>query len=67
MHDHPVDSCMTVSYHPSLQHIILILHKFTEELATIALTEFDAVTRFLVRAARGSVQRADTRRDFVLG
>lgn len=33
------------------------LNKLMEELATIALTEFDAVTRFLVRAARDSVQR----------
>jgi predicted transcriptional regulator len=31
------------------------LNKLIEELATIALTEFDAETRFRVRAARGSV------------
>jgi predicted transcriptional regulator len=31
------------------------LNKLMEELATIALTEFDAETRFRARAARGSV------------
>jgi predicted transcriptional regulator len=31
------------------------LNKLMEELATIALTEFDAETRFRTRAARGSV------------
>lgn len=30
------------------------LNKLMEELATIALTEFDAETRFRARAARGS-------------
>jgi hypothetical protein len=50
---------MTVSDHLPFpfQHIMLIRNKFTEELATIALTEFDTVTRFRVRAARGSVQQ----------
>jgi predicted transcriptional regulator len=31
------------------------LNKLMEELATIALTEFDAESRFRARAARGSV------------
>ena len=31
------------------------LNKLMEELATIALTEFDAETRFRARAARGAV------------
>ena len=31
------------------------LNKLMDELATIALTEFDAETRFRARAARGSV------------
>jgi predicted transcriptional regulator len=31
------------------------LNKLMEELATIALTEFDAETRFRARSARGSV------------
>jgi len=33
------------------------LNKLMEELATIALTEFDAETRFRARAARGSVAK----------
>ena len=33
------------------------VNKLIEELATIALTEFDAETRFKLRASRGSVER----------
>ena len=33
------------------------VNKLMEELATIALTEFDAETRFKLRASRGSVER----------
>jgi predicted transcriptional regulator len=33
------------------------LNKLIEELSTIALTEFDAQTRFQARAARGSAQK----------
>ncbi len=33
------------------------VNKLMEELATIALTEFDAETRFKLRANRGSVER----------
>lgn len=33
------------------------VNKLIEELATIALTEFDAETRFKLRAGRGSVER----------
>jgi predicted transcriptional regulator len=33
------------------------LNKLIEELSTIALTEFDAETRFQARAARGSAQK----------
>jgi len=33
------------------------LNKLIEELATIALTEFDAETRFKLRASQGSVDR----------
>jgi hypothetical protein len=56
---------MTLIYHLPLQNIIPIPNKFIEALpnkfiealATIALNEFDAVTRVRLRAARGSVQR----------
>ncbi len=34
------------------------LNKLMEELATIALTEFDAETRFRARASRGSAAEA---------
>jgi hypothetical protein len=37
------------------QHRKISLNKLMEELATIALAEFDAETRFRTRAARGSV------------
>lgn len=33
------------------------VNKLMEELATIALTEYDAETRFKIRANRGSLQR----------
>ena len=33
------------------------VNKLMEELATIALTEYDAETRFKLRANRGSVER----------
>lgn len=33
------------------------LNKLMEELSTMALTEFDAETRFKSRAARGSIER----------
>lgn len=33
------------------------VNKLMEELSTIALTEFDAETHFLARAARGSVKK----------
>lgn len=33
------------------------VNKLMEELATIALTEYDAETRFKIRANRGSVDR----------
>ncbi len=33
------------------------VNKLIEELATIALTEFDAETRFKLRAGRGSIER----------
>ena len=33
------------------------VNKLIEELATIALTEYDAETRFKIRANRGSVDR----------
>lgn len=33
------------------------VNKLMEELATIALTEYDAETRFKLRASRGSVER----------
>ena len=33
------------------------VNKLIEELATIALTEFDAETRFKLRANRGSIER----------
>ncbi len=33
------------------------LNKLMEELSTIALTEFDAETRFQARAARGSIEK----------
>ncbi len=33
------------------------VNKLMEELATIALTEYDAETRFKLRASRGSVDR----------
>ena len=35
----------------------LSLNKLVDEWASIALAQFDAETRFLVRAARGSAQR----------
>ena len=35
----------------------LSVNKLMEELATIALTEFDAETRFKLRANRGSIDR----------
>lgn len=33
------------------------VNKLIEELATIALTEYDAETRFKIKASRGSVDR----------
>jgi hypothetical protein len=41
--------------HQLAQQRKISLNKLMEELATIALTEFDAETRFRARAARGSV------------
>jgi predicted transcriptional regulator len=39
------------------QHRAMSVNKLIEELATISLAEFDAETRFLALAARGSAKK----------
>lgn len=40
------------------RHRRVSINKLMEELSTAALAEFDAETRFLARAARGSIDEA---------
>jgi predicted transcriptional regulator len=38
-------------------HKHISINKLIEELSTVAISEFDAETRFLARAARGSIKK----------
>lgn len=41
------------------EHRSMSINKLMEELATISITEFDAETRFRVRAKRGSAKKGN--------